>query len=58
MIEDKRFSTNCMFYSMFNEVSADDGTLAGGKVEVTETKLLEMIESAYPNPLTIVDISK
>jgi nucleoside phosphorylase len=39
-------------------LSADDGSSPGGKVEVSETKLLEMIESAYPNPLTLVDISK
>jgi hypothetical protein len=39
-------------------VSADDGIIGGEKVEVTEKKVLEMIESAYPNPLTLNDISK
>jgi len=39
-------------------VSADDTIHAGGKIEVTEEKLLEMIESSYPNPLTLQDISR
>lgn len=42
---------------LFNLVAGDDATHTG-KVEVTEEKLLEMIESAYPNPLTLQDISR
>lgn len=38
-------------------MSADDAGMAG-RVEVSEEKLLEMIESAYPNPLTLNDIAK
>lgn len=35
-----------------------DDTLLGTKVEVTASKVLEMIESAYPNPLTLADMAK
>lgn len=38
-------------------MSADDAAHAG-RVEATEEKLLEMIESSYPNPLTLQDISR
>ena len=46
-----------LFFSIWL-VSADDGILGGEKIPVTETKVLEMIESAYPNPLTLNDIFK
>ena len=34
----------------------EDGHPVG--VEITTTRLLEMIESAYPNPLSISEIAK
>lgn len=37
-------------------VSADD-TALGIVVELTEAKLLELIESAYPNPVTIEELA-
>ncbi|KAJ1527820.1 hypothetical protein ONE63_007765 [Megalurothrips usitatus] len=37
-------------------LSADDSIL-GQKVDLTEEKVLELIESAYPNPITIQDIA-
>ncbi|KAK3919649.1 50S ribosomal protein L9 [Frankliniella fusca] len=37
-------------------LSADESIL-GQKVELTEEKVLELIESSYPNPITIQDIS-
>lgn len=39
-------------------MSADDGSNGGVKIEVTEPKVLEIIESAYPNPLTLQDIAR
>lgn len=41
----------------FALVSADESTL-GKQVELTEEKVLELIESAYPNPITAQDIAK
>ncbi|XP_075231403.1 uncharacterized protein LOC142330179 isoform X2 [Lycorma delicatula] len=38
-------------------LSADDSTL-GKQVPLTEEKVLELIESSYPNPVTIEDIAK
>lgn len=38
-------------------LSADESTL-GKQVELTEEKVLELIESAYPNPITAHDIAK
>jgi len=38
-------------------VSTEPG-LAGERTEVTERKLLEMIECAYPNPMSLVEIAK
>jgi hypothetical protein len=37
-------------------VSADETTL-GLVVELTETKLLDLIESAYPNPVTVEELA-
>lgn len=38
-------------------LSADEHTL-GKQIPLTEEKLLELIESSYPNPVTIEDIAK
>ncbi|XP_072755547.1 uncharacterized protein [Anoplolepis gracilipes] len=38
-------------------LSADE-TIMGQVIELTVEKVLELIESAYPNPVTVVDISK
>ncbi|XP_067143243.1 uncharacterized protein [Centruroides vittatus] len=38
-------------------VSMDDSSV-GMKFEITQEKVLELIESAYPNPVSISDISK
>ncbi|XP_011351095.1 uncharacterized protein LOC105287270 isoform X3 [Ooceraea biroi] len=35
-----------------------DETVMGQVIELTVEKVLELIESAYPNPVTVVDISK
>lgn len=43
-----------MLYSL--TVSADDNAL-GLVVELTEAKLLELIESAYPNPVTVEELA-
>jgi len=41
---------------IFLAVSADEVSLQ--HVELTEEKVLELIESAYPNPITIQDMAK
>lgn len=38
-------------------MSLDDSTLEA-KTELTQEKVLEMIESAYPNPVSLVELSK
>lgn len=38
-------------------VSTDE-TVIGQVVELTLEKVLELIESAYPNPITVTDIAK
>lgn len=38
------------------KVSADEAAL-GTVVELTEAKLLELIESAYPNPVTVEELA-
>lgn len=38
-------------------VSADESIL-GKQVELSEGKVLELIESAYPNPLTAEDMAR
>ncbi|XP_044584110.1 uncharacterized protein LOC123264717 isoform X4 [Cotesia glomerata] len=38
-------------------LSADE-TIMGQSVELTSEKVLELIESAYPNPVTVIDIAK
>ncbi|XP_053597015.1 uncharacterized protein LOC103572355 isoform X1 [Microplitis demolitor] len=38
-------------------VSSDE-TIMGQSVELTAEKVLELIESAYPNPVTVIDIAK
>jgi len=38
--------------------SADDTLKAGQPIILTEAKVLEIIESAYPNPVTLKDVSK
>ncbi|XP_023234232.1 uncharacterized protein LOC111633829 [Centruroides sculpturatus] len=42
---------------LLNKVSMDDSSV-GMKFEITQEKVLELIESAYPNPVSISDISK
>ncbi|XP_075749677.1 uncharacterized protein LOC119172305 isoform X2 [Rhipicephalus microplus] len=42
---------------LHREVSLDDSTLEA-KMELTQEKVLEIIESAYPNPVSIADLSK
>ncbi|XP_020280044.1 uncharacterized protein LOC109852892 isoform X3 [Pseudomyrmex gracilis] len=42
---------------MGTSVSADE-TILGQVIELTVEKVLELIESAYPNPVTVVDIAK
>lgn len=44
-----------MLIFFFFLVSFDDSAL---KLDITQTKLRELIESSYPNPLTIDDINK
>lgn len=40
-------------------VSTDETILGGVQiVELTSEKILELIESAYPNPLTIQDLAE
>ncbi|XP_061942651.1 uncharacterized protein LOC108000254 isoform X3 [Apis cerana] len=41
----------------WKSVSTDE-TVIGQVVELTIEKVLELIESAYPNPITIIDIAK
>ncbi|KMQ92138.1 hypothetical protein RF55_7917 [Lasius niger] len=41
----------------FPRVSADEAIM-GQVIELTVEKVLELIESAYPNPVTVVDIAK
>lgn len=43
--------------NLFVLVSADDSTL-GKQIPLTEEKVLELIESSYPNPVTVEDIAK
>jgi len=38
-------------------VSAEESTLGNGQI-LTQEKVLEIIESAYPNPITIKDVAK
>ncbi|XP_022240660.1 uncharacterized protein LOC106458690 isoform X2 [Limulus polyphemus] len=40
-----------------HKVSMDENSI-GAKVGVNQEKVLEMIESAYPNPLTVTDMAK
>lgn len=42
---------------MFVSVSAEENSL-GNVVLLTIEKVLEIIESSYPNPVTIQDIAK
>lgn len=46
------FDTVCLFV-----VSAEESTLGNGQI-LTQEKVLEIIESAYPNPITIKDVAK
>jgi len=39
------------------KVSVDE-TVMGQVIELTVEKVLELIESAYPNPVTVIDIAK
>jgi len=39
------------------KVSIDE-TVMGQVIELTVEKVLELIESAYPNPVTVIDIAK
>lgn len=41
----------------FCTVSTDE-TIMGQMVELTMEKVLELIESAYPNPVTVEDMAK
>ena len=48
-----------MYFSKIFLVSADETILGGTQiVELTTEKILELIESAYPNPLTIQDLAE
>ncbi|XP_073972428.1 uncharacterized protein isoform X2 [Rhodnius prolixus] len=38
--------------------SSSDDSILGKKIMLTEQKVLELIEDAYPNPVTVEDISK
>lgn len=38
--------------------SSSDESILGKKIMLTEQKVLELIEDAYPNPVTVEDISK
>ncbi|KAL6444938.1 hypothetical protein ACFW04_002142 [Cataglyphis niger] len=42
---------------IWTSVSTDEAIM-GQVIELTVEKVLELIESAYPNPITVVDISK
>ncbi|XP_029166241.1 uncharacterized protein LOC114937063 isoform X4 [Nylanderia fulva] len=42
---------------IWTSVSADEAIM-GQVIELTVEKVLELIESAYPNPVTVVDIAK
>ncbi|XP_043474146.1 uncharacterized protein LOC122506169 isoform X3 [Leptopilina heterotoma] len=42
--------------SMWESVSSDEASLQ--IIELTVEKVLELIESAYPNPVTVVDLAK
>jgi predicted transcriptional regulator len=48
--------TFVVFLLPFITVSADEAAL-GMVVELTEAKLLELIESAYPNPVTVEELA-
>jgi len=45
-----------MFFFLL-KVSTDE-TIMGQVIELTVEKVLELIESAYPNPVTMIDIAK
>lgn len=47
------------FYFLFNvfSVSGDENSFENAS-KLTEDKVLELIESAYPNPITVQDIAK
>jgi hypothetical protein len=48
--------TPVVFLLPFITVSADEAAL-GMVIELTEAKLLELIESAYPNPVTVEELA-
>lgn len=45
------------FFFFLLKVSTDE-TVMGQVIELTVEKVLELIESAYPNPVTVVDVAK
>jgi hypothetical protein len=42
---------------LFSTVSADEGS-TGKKVELSEEHLMQVIEAAYPNPVTMTELAK
>ena len=42
----------------FSFVGSDDTNSGTHHIPLTEEKVLEMIEAAYPNPLSLADIAK
>lgn len=47
-----------MFKNIFLLKVSTDETIMGKMIELTIEKVLELIESAYPNPVTVIDIAK
>lgn len=47
-----------MSFSFFLLKVSTDETVMGQVIELTVEKVLELIESAYPNPVTVVDVAK
>ncbi|KRT85997.1 hypothetical protein AMK59_2921, partial [Oryctes borbonicus] len=53
----RAFIIGCIIIFKYFSVSADENSI-GNVVLLSKEKVLELIESAYPNPVTIQDLSK
>lgn len=49
---------NQIYLHVFHFTVSADESILGKQVELTEEKVLELIESAYPNPITAEDIAR